>query len=89
MPYESISELPTQFDAYSKEAKEAAMDAFNGCMYDSEEPDEKRCMRVAHAAAKNAEQDRGGGGEDGAERMRRRRGAGSRGAGGGQSGSTY
>lgn len=57
MPYKSPEELPEQFDRYAPEQKQAALDAFNGCMYDGP-GEEGQCFEAAHVAAKNAQPER-------------------------------
>lgn len=58
MPYNEPGELAQvlpperrqQFMQFSDEAQQAALDAFNGCAYDSEGVSDQRCMQVAMAA---------------------------------------
>ena len=61
MPYKSISDLPqAQTDQYSAHQKEAFLKAFNNA-YKEYGGDESRAFAVAHAAAKRAPQQPGGG----------------------------
>lgn len=53
MPYENVSELPSQFDQYGEKGRRAALDALNGCMYEGDRS-ESDCFKIAHAAAKRA-----------------------------------
>lgn len=89
-------ELRQKFMQFSDEAQVAALDAFNGCAYESEGASEQRCMQVAMAAGIRQdggdlqqegmppgdvqEQERGGG------RGSRGRGGGGRPAGDGRAG---
>lgn len=55
MPYESISDLPSeQVDQYSEHGKRAFLKAFNSAL-ETYDGDESRAFGVAHSAAKKAD----------------------------------
>lgn len=58
-PVTSLDELPEQFDPFSRDAKQAALDALNGCRRGAGGGED--CMRLAMQAARDAE----GGGQAG------------------------